>query len=182
MKMKKLAIAIVILISGTAIAQEKPKEVKEEAEVKTIKYKDADGVTEKKVKVIKREESEVTLEADDAKKVNQSRVSSDKIVEETVMVDDDGDDAFETLKQETYFVSSNGNYKFSPKKSGFTIVSKQNTDTSANAWETSNGYYLVRGEAIPNGVGHFNTDGNFIVEYYCTDSQCIKTITYNKDQ
>lgn len=178
--MKKLAYAIAILICGTAMAQDKPKEVKEEAEIKTIKYKDADGVTEKKIKVVKREEGEVKLKEGDAKKVNQTRVPSDKKVEKTLMVDADGDNTFETLKKETFFMGGEGNYKFSPNKTGFTIVSSTDANTAGNAWATSNGYYLIRSEEIPNGVGHFNADGDFVVEYFCTESECVKTITYSK--
>lgn len=180
--MKNLIYATVILLCGTAIAQEKPKEVKEEVKIKTIKYKDANGVKEKKIKMVKREEGSVKLKAGDSTKVNQSRIPSSTKVEETLLVNSNGDDTFKILDTETYFMSSNGAYRFTPSKSGFSIISKQNDDNAAEAWETSNGYYLIRGEDINNGIGHFENDGSFVVEYYCSDSDCVKKITYNRDQ
>ena len=47
--MKNLLYLGALLICTSAIAQEKPKEVKEETEVKIVKVKDNDKTTEKKV-------------------------------------------------------------------------------------------------------------------------------------
>ncbi|MEP3836944.1 MAG: hypothetical protein ABJM36_04825 [Algibacter sp.] len=181
--MKNLALIVLLIFSSTIMAQEKPSEIKEEVEVKTIKYKDSDNTTESKVKVITRETSNVKLKDADAKKVNQDRVLSTKKVEKMIMVDDDADADYDFLTKETYYVSGDKNYKFTPNKKGFDIAFNTNTNEfvkTANAWESSaNGHYIVRGDN-KNGIGYFDSEGNFIVEYYDNHLEDIMKIKYNK--
>ncbi|XMO86203.1 hypothetical protein AAFN75_15540 [Algibacter sp. AS12] len=181
--MKNLVYIIVLVFSSTIMAQEKPSEVKEEVEVKTIKYKDSDSTTESKVKVITRETSNVKLEGADAEKINQNRVSTTKKVEKMIMVDDDADPAYDFLTKETFYISEDKNYKFTPNKKGFDIAFNNNTNQfvkTGNAWESStNGHYIVSGEN-KNGIGYFDSEGNFIVEYYDYNLKDIMKIKYNK--
>ncbi|NCO63843.1 MAG: hypothetical protein GW849_08195, partial [Flavobacteriia bacterium] len=71
--MKNTLLVLAMLVFSFTIAQETPKEVKVETEIKTVKVKTEEGTTEKKLKVITKETSDITLDDDDINKVNQNR-------------------------------------------------------------------------------------------------------------
>ncbi|WP_158850066.1 hypothetical protein [Algibacter sp. L1A34] len=179
--MKNYIYIVVLLICGTAMAQEKPKDIKEETIEKTVKYNNGEEVTESKLKVISRETSSIELSMDDMEKVNQERIASTKKVETMVMVDDDLDPDYDLLSKETHFVSDDKNFKFSPNDGGFNIVFDNNDNefvVVGKAWSTKNpGSYIVKGETY-NGIGYLTEKGEFVVEYYNSDSESIETISY----
>lgn len=181
--MKKIVYVLSFLMVGTVMAQEKPTEVKEESEVKVVKTKDGDKNTEKKVKVVTRETSNVELDKSDRNKTNQDRVPATKKVEKMVMVDDDNDNDYDLLSKETYFVSGNDSYRFSPSNQGFDIAfdnDKNEFVKVGKAWTThSNGTYLIRGK-MHNGVGYFTEDGSFVIEYYNKDTKTIDVVTFKR--
>lgn len=181
--MKKVIYIAVLLICGTVVAQEKPSEVKEEVKLKTIKQNSGDKVTEKKIKMVTRETSDVKLDADDVKKIDQSRTAATTKIEKKIMVAEDSND-FITLSKVTYYAVGDTNYMFTPKAYGFNLAnSNANNEykTIANAWITkANGSYIIKGET-QDGVGYFDKNGNFTVEYYDEDYKSIKSTTYNKN-
>lgn len=181
--MKNIIYLVALLICGTAMAQEKPTEVKEEVKIKTIKQKNGEEVTEKKIKMVARETSNVKLDESDANKINQDRVDATTKMEKKIMVAKNSDD-FKTLSKVTYYVVGDKNYMFTPQPYGFDVANNNANNeftTIAKAWVTkANGSYIIKGET-QNGVGYFDKNGNFIVEYYDEDSNTIKSTIYNKD-
>jgi hypothetical protein len=179
--MKNYIYLFVLLIGGTAMAQEKPKEIKEETIEKTIKYNNGEQITESKLKVVSRETSDVALASGDKEKIYQNRVATTKKVETMVMVDDDFDPDYELLSKETHFISDDKSFKFTPSDGGFNIAYDNNNNkfvVVGKAYSSENpGSYVVKGETY-SGIGHFNEKGDFIVEYYNTDSRSLKTISY----
>jgi hypothetical protein len=182
--MKNLIYVLALLLAGNVMAQEKPKEVKQETKVKVVKTKNGKETTEKKVKVITRETADVELSKNDENKVNQNRVNATKKVEKMILVDDDKDADYDFLTKETYFVSGDKNYKFKPNKKGFDIVFDNDNDKFVKigkAWATgTNGNYIIRGK-VNNGIGYFNENGDFVVQYFDESSKSIKKTTYSKD-
>ena len=170
-----------ILCTSAIIAQEKPKEAKEETEVKVVKIKDGDKTTEKKVKVITRETGTVKLDGKDKDKVNQGRVDSVSKVEKMIMVDNDIDGDYDFLTKETSYKLGDKEYLFKPNNRGFDIAFNKNESkfvTTETALTTNaNGHYLVNGEAYA-GIGYFNKNGDFVVQYYNKDNDTIETKTY----
>lgn len=183
--MKNLIYLLALLFIGNVMAQEKAKEIKQETKVKVIKTKNGDETSEKKVKVITRETSDVKLDENDEKKINQNRVNATKKVEKMIMIDDDKDHDYDTLTKETYYVSGEGNYKFTPNNKGFDILFDNDENKFVkieNAWATSaSGNYIIRGE-MHNGIGYFDKNGNFVVEYFDEDSKTVKKMTYSKEK
>ncbi|PQV47745.1 hypothetical protein CLV33_10664 [Jejuia pallidilutea] len=181
--MKHTIYALVLLIFGTTYAQKKPTEVKKETEVKTVTYKNGKDTKEGKVKVISKETANVRLDANDANKVNQDRMPATKKVETTVMVDKDSDKAYDIITKDSYFVNMSNNYKFSPNNSGFDIthISENHEFVSVGkAWNSYNpGTYIISGKEY-DGIGYFDKDGNFIIEYYDESSNSIKSVTFNE--
>ncbi|WOD43314.1 hypothetical protein [Hwangdonia lutea] len=182
--MKNLIYVFALLFIGSAMAQEKPKEVKQETKVKVVKTKNDKETKEKKVKVITRETADVKLDKNDKNKVNQSRVNATKKVEKMVMVDDDNDADYDILTKETFFVSGDQTYKFTPNDKGFDIIFDNDNNEFVKigkAWSTSaSGNYIIRGE-MHNGIGYFDKNGNFVVEYFDENTKRVKKMTYSKE-
>lgn len=180
--MKKVILSILALVvSFNVIAQEKPKEVKEETEVKTVKINDGEKISEKKVKVVTREEAHVELDEKDAQKVNQSRVDSNVKVKKTVSVDNDSDNNYDTLSTVTYCKLGDNNYRLTPNEIGFDIAFNHDASTFEKVGTAvssgSKGHYIVNGKSY-NGIGYFDNDGNLIVEYYNSNKNMVETKTY----
>ena len=179
--MRKLLIMFALIITGNAFAQEKPKEVKEETEIKTVKIKDDKQIKEKKLKVVTRETESVELDEKDKYKVNQDRVKAPKKVEKMVFVDNDDDSTYDLLTKETYYIIGDEKYLFTPNNKGFDIAFNRDEDKFVKVdkvWATStDGYYLLNGQ-MHSGIGYFDKDGNFTVEYYDKDTDKIEVKTY----
>ncbi|MEB8329920.1 hypothetical protein OO009_11190 [Flavobacteriaceae bacterium KMM 6897] len=182
--MKNLLFIAALIVSGTLFAQEKPKEVKKETEVKTVKTNSGAKTTAKSVKVVTKETSEIELDEKDKNKIDQDRVKSTTKVEKEVYVDNDDDTGYNLFTKETYFISDGGNYAFSPNERGFGMHYHPEKDKSkeiGNSWVSSNeAYYIVDGETH-SGIGHFNANGDFVVEYYNKDTQQVETKVYQKN-
>ena len=177
--MKNVSFIIVLLISGTLLSQENPKEVKQETEVTTVKTNHGDNIPAQSVKVVTKETSNIELG-----KNNEDRVKSGTKVEKEVYVDNDDNTGYNILTKETYYISDDGNYVFSPNKQGFGIISNPENDgsvESAKSWaSTNNEYYIVEGESH-SGIGRFNANGDFVVEYYNKDTQQVEVKIYKKN-
>lgn len=182
--MKNLLFIAALLVSGGLFAQEKPTEVKKETEVKTVKTNHGKNTTEKSVKVVTKESANVELDKNDKDKIDQSRVKSTTKVEQEVYVDNGDAKGYNMLTKETYFVSDGGSYAFSPKENGFGMSMNAENDASVvigESYASSNeAYYIVEGEAH-SGIGHFNANGDFVVEYYNKDTRQVETKTYKKN-
>ncbi len=181
--MKNLILLIAIILSGNLFAQEKPKDVKQETEVKTVKTKDENKTTEKKIKVVTRETASVELDEKDKNKTNQDQVEGTTTVKKTVFIDNDSDNNYDILTQETYYVLGDEKYMFTPNKRGFDIAyddieANDRFVKIGNAWTTSsNGYYIINGEKH-SGIGYFDANGNFTTEYYNNDTGQVEVKTY----
>ncbi|MCF7560727.1 hypothetical protein L3X39_08760 [Sabulilitoribacter multivorans] len=174
-------VCALLLCTSSLMAQEKPKETKEETEVKVVKIKDGDKTTEKKVKVVTRETASVKLNEKDKNKVNQDRVNTSTKVEKMVMVDNDNDENYDVLSKETYYKIGDKNYLFKPSDRGFDIAFNKDkamfipVEKALNT--NANGHYLVNGESY-TGIGYFNKEGNFVIQYYDNEKDSIETKTY----
>ncbi|WP_344786634.1 hypothetical protein [Postechiella marina] len=179
--MKILIYTLAMLISGTMLAQEKSKDIKQETKEKTITYNNGESIKERKIKVITRQTSKVKLDSTDKNEINQKRVASAKKVETMVMVDDDANASYDLLSKETRYIKDDKNYKFIPNSKGFNIAFDNNNNKfieTSKAWSSQNkGSYIVKGETY-NGIGYFNKQGHFVVEYYDAESQSLKKIKY----
>jgi hypothetical protein len=175
--MKNLVYIVILLISTCVIAQEKPTEVKEEVEVKTIKVKDNEKTTENKVKVVVRETANVELDENDENQVNQDRVPATTKVEKMTYVNNN------VLASETSYKMNDGNYVFSPNETGFEMSQSTENNQSVNIGKSVassiKGYYIVDG-ASHSGIGYFDENGNFVTEYYNKDTKQVEVKTYLK--
>lgn len=168
LKMKNLIYIVMFLVPTILFAQEKPKNVSEETTTKTIVIDNGKEVVEKKVEVTTREEEQLELDENDKNKVNQDLVSSPSKVTTTVKIDNDMDPFYDTKTESVKYMHLDDAYVFKRKTDGFIVSEFDNNSNMSlgQVYRTSaKNNYLYKSSDY-NGVGYFDNNGNFIVEYY----------------
>ena len=171
----------VLVISTSAFAQNKNKEVKEETKVKTTKIKDNEKTVENKIKVITRENSEVVLDKKDEFKTNQQRIQSPSKVEKMVLIDNDDDMAYDLITKDTYYKLGNEKYVFMPNKKGFDIAFDNNEDKFVKMGKAIHAHksdHFIIKDKNKTGIGFFDSEGNFMVQFYNDSNDKIESKTY----
>lgn len=177
--MKNLLYAGLFLISGALFAQEKPKNMSEETEVKTVKINNGEKVVENKVKVTTRTEKKVELDKADAGQVNQDMVVRDKTVKKTIAIDNDNDPFYDSEIELVTYVNDGKEYSFVRNKNGFTVAMKDSKMKYGNAMKsTLDGRYYIFNNKDYSGIGYFDQDESFVVEYYDNNSNTLITKKY----
>lgn len=173
--MKYLMYIAAFLFCFTAFAQEKtdtknnnPKDVVEETKVKTMKVeKNGKVVSEKKVAVTTKKEQEVKTAIEPDHYENSTRLDTPVKVTKTVKIDSDNDPFFDSETTMVTYKMNDQDYAFTRNDAGFIITfNGEDATVYGNARLTSlNGYYLLNADNF-SGIGYFNSEGNFVVEYY----------------
>ncbi|HMC02022.1 MAG TPA: hypothetical protein VKN14_13375 [Flavobacteriaceae bacterium] len=170
--MKKLFFIGTFFLVSIAFAQEKPKNVSEETEKKTVTINDGEKVVEKKVKVTTKEEQKIKLDAKDKHQVNQEIVETPTKVTKTIEVDSDNDVFYDTKTEVSYYTFNDQKYTFQKSSKGFNVSLNDDIDGDlfGHAIRASrNNNYLYKSDDY-TGIGYFDDQGNFVVEYYDKDS------------
>ncbi|WP_104733740.1 hypothetical protein [Hanstruepera ponticola] len=178
--MKNLIYISIFLISANFYAQDKPRSMSETTEVKTVKVNNGEEVVENKIKVTTREEKKVKLDKADADKVNQARVmNSDKMVTKTIEIDNDNDPFYDSEIELVSYIQNGKEYNFVKNANGFTVTKKNAKGEYANAMRsTLDGRYYIFNNKEYSGIGYFDGDGSFVVEYYDNDSNSLLTTKF----
>ena len=175
--MKKLVLSSVLVLSMTfAFAQNK--DVLEETVTKTKTVVDNKGAEKVSNSMIVRKEQNVELSQGDQNKINQSRIDSPtKVTTQQTVVQGDTE---VMLDKKATFVCNGSECDFIPQSNGFTIDSKDDAGLNATTYVSSNKNFIVE-TSNGNGIGYFDKDGNFVVEYYDKNSNdLIKRVYSNK--
>ncbi|WP_223034451.1 hypothetical protein [Hanstruepera marina] len=178
--MKNLIYISVFLISGALFAQEKPKDMSETTEVKTVKINNGEKVVENKIKVTTKEEKKIKLDKADAGKVNQDMViHDDKTVTKTIAIDNDNDPFYDSEIELVTYIRNGKEYDFIKKSNGFSVTSNSSKSVFGNALKTSldDRYYIFNNKDY-SGIGYFTDEGNFVIEYYDTESNSLMTTKF----
>ena len=164
--MKKLIYICLFLFAGNIIAQEKPKNVSEESTLKTVK----------KIKVTTREEQNIEFDKKDDKKRDKDVVNSPVKVNKIIEIDNDKDNSFDSKTEVGYYEFEGKQYNFKKVNNGFSVLVENNEapDNYGNIvkFKKENHYLFQNGN--DNGIGYFNEDGSFTIEYY---DKKTKTVT-----
>lgn|SRR5690554_652704 len=180
-KMKNVLYIVVLMFTTVIFAQNKPKNVSEETTTKTIKVDDGSQVLEQKVKITTREEQQIELDAKDKNKVNQDIVSSPSKVTQTIEVATEKDPMYDSKTETIYYNYNDESYIFKKNNKGF-LVSELASDSEmnfGNVLRTSraNNYYFVSDDYT--GIGHFDSNNNFVIEYYDASKEAIVRKVFN---
>lgn len=155
-------------LAGNVFAQEKPKNVSEEVETKTIKVNNGREVVEKKVKVTTTEEQGIIFDEKDKNKIDKDIIESPVKVKKTIEIDDDKDNSYDSKVEVGYYEFEGRRYHFKKMNNGFLVSTenKQNPNDFGNIirYNKENHYLFRNADTI--GIGYFNPQGNFVIEYY----------------
>ncbi|WP_299228196.1 hypothetical protein [uncultured Psychroserpens sp.] len=170
--MKNLIYAFSLLMITGAYAQNKPVDKVEETKVKTIKVEKDGKIVENKIKVTTKKEQEVMTDPNYEGTVNAPRVFPEVKVTKTVSIDNDNDPFYDSKDEIIYFTNNDSKYAFTSNESGF-LMSDDNNKMFATAVRSSNSQYYILDINNYSGVGYFNDEGNFVVEYYNSDTKML---------
>lgn len=166
--MKKIIYVCLLMLAGNAFAQEKPKNVSEEEKTTTIKVDNGKKVVEKKIKVTTIKEQNIEFDEKDKNKRDSDIIESPVKVKKTIEIDNDGDNSYDSKVEVGFYEFEGKRYHFKKMNNGFLVSSenKQNpNDFGSIVRFNKENHYLFR-NAETMGIGYFNTEGNFVIEYY----------------
>jgi hypothetical protein len=156
------------LLAGSFFAKEKPKNVSEEVKTTTIKVDNGTEVKEKKIKVTTRKEQNIEFDEKDKNKRDSEIVESPVKVKRTIEIDNNGDNSYDSKVEVGFYEFEGKRYNFKKMNNGFLVSTenKQNPNDFGNIvrFNRENHYLFRNADTI--GIGYFNPEGNFVIEYY----------------
>lgn len=182
--MKNLILVCILLIGTSIYAQDPVKDKIKETKVKTIKVEENGKIVEKKVKVTTAQEQTVKTKLDKDHYENSTRLETPVKVTKTVSIDNDKDPFYDSKTNFVYYTYKENDYKFSRNKTGFVIMTSNGNEDSifGNARLTSNKEYYLLSTNEYSGIGYFNVEGDFVVEYYDESLQAMVVKTFGQSK
>ncbi|MDY0779530.1 hypothetical protein [Tenacibaculum sp. IB213877] len=180
--MKKLMFSILFL--GSIALVNAQTEVIKTTEVKSKPEVTENGVVyNTKVKVVTEKTKNTMFDPAQKHKLNQDLVETPVAVTKTVMVDNDVDPFYDEKTKVVYYTLNGKKYGFyvDDNRKDFKISYTMNEKdiNSARAMRSQNkNYYLVKGSEF-NGVGYFDTNSNFVIEYYDEKSNTLEVAVFD---
>ncbi|WP_308991895.1 hypothetical protein QLS71_016550 [Mariniflexile litorale] len=173
--MNNIIYAFAFLFATSIWAQEKPKNISEESTVKTVKTNNGSGIVEKKIKVTTREEQDIEFAQKDENKRDKDVVDSPVKIKKTIEVDDDMGDSYDSKKETMYYEFEGKQYGFQKVDNGFSVLNTSNEIPGAYGnivkFNRENHYLFQNGN--DTGIGYFNEDGSFTIEYYDKNTRTV---------
>lgn len=162
--MKNLAMSLVFLFATTAMMAQN-KNVKKETETVTTTIKDSKG----EQKIVKSTETKevqnVELQLSEQKGINIPMKEESKVnVTETTDVKVDGETQYVGVNTSAYYNSNGIKYQILQKGNGYSLMDPKSSEVGVLR-KTSNNNYIYRNEDKVS-FGHFDFDGNLILETY----------------
>ncbi|MDK2772681.1 MAG: hypothetical protein KYX68_10720 [Flavobacterium sp.] len=177
--MKKFVITTVLgLMSFGFYAQNL--NVKSETKTEVTTVKDSKGVKEVEKKVVTKEFQDVKV--DDSKRHgkngrNMPQVTTNPVeVVETTSVSVDGDVKYVDVDRSAYYTYNGKKYELKRNDNGYTFHSNNGNKNGFLRKTSDNHYIYVKGNEM--SVGHFNAEGNLVIDTYDKKSDSIITTIY----
>lgn len=162
--MKLYRYILILLISTGLYAQKAQVDKIEETTVRTVKFEKDNETLENKVRVKTQKEQLVLTDSSFDTSPNADRVFPKVKVTKTIGIDNDNDPFYDSEAKFQYYILNDDTYKFESKNNGF-IIFKNKIDPIAMATRTNSGkFYLLNMDKYA-GVGYFDEESNFVIEY-----------------
>lgn len=173
--MKHILYATIFLVTSVFYAQVTPKNISEETTTKTIKVDDGKKVSEKTMKVTTREEQDIKFDESDYGKTDKDIILTPTKVTQTTEIDDETNPYYNSKVEVIYYKYNNGDYVFKRNENGF-LVSAVNSDLLTDfghVINTSRSNNYVFKSKDYSGVGYFDSNNNFVIEYYDVNKNSV---------
>lgn len=165
------------LIVSSAFAQNAPIETTNETIIKKVKIENQDDVITNKVRVETTKEQLVMTDSSFGSSTNADRVFPKVKVTKTINIDNDKDPFYDSDAIIQYYILNDDTYEFKTNNKGFTIF-KNNMDPFAMATRSNSGQFYFLTMEPYTGVGYFDENSNFIVEYFNSETGINITETF----
>lgn len=164
--MRNLILSLLV-VAGTSVYAQTDKMVTTKVKKETkVNSKGELYTTKVKVKTTKMKDTR--MNPNQKHQLNQARVASPVTVTKTVMIDNDKDPFYDKATKLKYYKYKGKKYDFSANKNSLLISEIRNNkavSTTTAVKSKYNNYYIIYGPEF-NGIGYFNKDNDFVVEYY----------------
>ncbi|MCG8184080.1 hypothetical protein [Tenacibaculum piscium] len=164
--MKNLIVSLLLIgIVETVSSQSDIIKITEVKKAQKTTKKGVDYTT--KVKVTTEKSQRTKFDPNQKHKLNQNRVESPVAIKKTIMVDNDLDPNYDAKTSVKYYKYKGIRYSFFIDENNLLITYKVNDKdiTSTKAIKSiNNNFYVVEGNDF-NGVGYYDKDNNFVIEY-----------------
>ena len=181
--MKNLIYIVSFLMATGVYAQEKKPidKMEQTTTTKTTVNKNGEKVSENTVKVTTKTEQEIKTVQQAGNTTNGDKVDTPIKVTKTIQIDSDSDPFFDASNKTVYYNYNNDKFTFSSDSNGFMMASAENPSYGEARKSASNHFYLMTIKGQP-GVGYFDSNGNFIVEYYNKDTDAMIMESYEMNK
>lgn len=154
-----------LMVTGVYAQEKKPIDKTKQTETKTVKVKKDGKTIENKVKVTTTKEQAVVTKPKKNSEIDNNRVYPEVKVTKTISVDNDNDPFYDSKDKIVYYTNTDGKFAFSQDDKGFNIMDANKKSMGYAAKSAKNAYYILNTDNY-SGVGYFNDQGDFVVEYY----------------
>ncbi|MEZ4802604.1 MAG: hypothetical protein R2797_07495 [Gelidibacter sp.] len=177
--MKNLILIAALLMITSVFAQEKKPidKMEETTTTKTTVNKNGKKVSESTVKVTTRKEQEIKTVQRKGNTPDGDKVDTPIKVTKTIQIDSDSDPFYDVTDKQVFYTYNGEKFTFASDNNGFSMSSPSDTSYGEARKSASNHFYLMTIKGHP-GVGYFNGDGSFVVEYYDKDKDAMVMETY----
>lgn len=181
--MKNLIYIFSFLMISTVYAQEKKPVDKMEATktTKTTINKNGEKVSESTVKETTRKEQEIKTVQRKGNTPDGDKVDTPVKVTKTIEIDSDSDPFYDVKDKVVYYNYDDTQFTFTSNKEGFLMASPENGSYGEARKSASNHFYLMTIKGQP-GVGYFDSNGRFIVEYYDKEKDAMVMQSYEMSE
>lgn len=170
------------MVTGVYAQQKKPIDKMEETTTtKTTVNKNGEKVSENTVKVTTKKEQEIKTVQRKGNTTNGDKVDTPIKVTKTIQIDSDSDPFYDATNKTVYYNYNNDRFAFTSDSNGFLIASPNDPSYAEARKSASNHFYLMTIQGQP-GVGYFDSNGNFIVEYYDKENDAMVMESYEMNK
>ncbi|MEO6348761.1 MAG: hypothetical protein ABIO60_12710 [Aquaticitalea sp.] len=170
------------MLSGVYAQEKKPIDKMEETTTtKTTVNKNGEKVSENTVKVTTKKEQEIKTMQQEGHTTNGDKVDTPIKVTQTIQINSDSDPFYNASDKTVYYNYNDSKYTFTSDSAGFLMTSPENPSYGEARKSASNHFYLMTIKGEP-GVGYFDSNHNFIVEYYDKEKDAMMMESYEMSE
>ncbi|MBQ0767678.1 MAG: hypothetical protein KBT58_00190 [Bizionia sp.] len=180
--MKKIFFIITLVFGSYTFAQTKPVDKMETTQIKTETVNENGALVTKKVKVVTKKEQEVRTAPLKPGEIDAPMIETPTKVTKTISVDTNNNDHFENVSKISYYTFNNQTYGFKSTNSGFVVSHTSDTTEGifGTARRTQNNKVYVITMSDYSGVGYFNPENDFVIEYYDSDKGIMQQRSFKQ--
>ncbi|TYC09168.1 hypothetical protein ES677_13475 [Bizionia gelidisalsuginis] len=182
--MKTIFFITTLMVGSIAFAQTKPVDKMESTQIKTETVNENGKMVEKKVKIVTKKEQEVKTAPLKSGEIDAPMIETPTKITKTISVDPDNDDRFEEISEITYYTYNDRSYGFKSTNSGFvmSLTSNEAERVFGTARRTQNDEIYVITMNDYSGVGYFNQNNDFVIEYFDKDKGLMQQRSFKQTQ